>query len=113
VSVPPDLLAALTAAGLDPQAAAALSPWQLGVRSLPASTAYPIAVRIGADGSLYADAFTVLDTDTRQAWRLTVASGVIVLRPVPTVADIRADFATVQAARDATGTVAGLRRWGF
>lgn len=101
------------ALGLDPQAPAGPSPYELGVRTLPASSSYPFELSVGADGTLYSTGLTLIDRATAQPWRLTIVNGAVTLQAIPTVADIRADFASVAAARDAAGTVAGLRRWGF
>lgn len=81
--------------------------------ALPPSTSYPTAQRISPGGLPYFTSITLLDTITGQPYNVTIANGVLTLVAVPTVADIRADFATVDLLRTDVPTVASLRRWGF
>jgi hypothetical protein len=97
-------------AGLAPQA---FADAVLSTRTLPASTSYPITSRIGATGELYTDSITLIAQDTGQAYRLVIVGGAVTLQAVPTVADIRAGFATVTSVTQAVATVAALRRWGY
>jgi hypothetical protein len=83
------------------------------VQPLPASTSYPVAQRISPGGLPYYTSIILVDTVTGQPWSLTIAGGVVTLVAIPTVADIRADFATVAAVRTAVPTIAALRVWGF
>lgn len=83
------------------------------MQPLPASTSYPVSQRISAGGLPFYTSIILVDTATGQPYALTIAHGVVTLIAIPTVADIRADFATVAALRTAVPTVAALRVWGF
>lgn len=87
---------------------------ELGDAGLPASAAVPIDLRISAAGQLYHDSMT-MTSDDGLVYRamLTGRPPTWMFLPIPTVADIRGDFATVAALRAAVSSVAALRTWGF
>jgi hypothetical protein len=85
------------------------------VTALPASVSYPVALRIGPAGTPYYSELILVATDTLRPYRVTLAGTppAFVITAIPTVADIRADFATVAALKANVPTVAALRSWGF
>lgn len=83
-------------------------------RQLPA-TAHSVSSRkIAASGVEYVDELIMVNTGGL-AFRITLVGNppVWTFTPVPTVADIRADFTSVGAMRANVATVAALRTWGF
>lgn len=83
--------------------------------SLPPSSSYPIAQRLSPSGLPFNTQLILVATDSGIAYRVTITGSpaAFVFTPVPDVADIRGDFATVSALRNAVPSVAALRTWGF